>query len=197
MSDPEMMPVSYRQPFGLRVDEQAEQIISQNRFQQLSPDWSKTKTTTAYDLESVETIPISLVVAMEDTACGVEQADLLASRLATLKSYTKIEGVDHEFFFDGNSDELVDLYVSEIGTTVKINKFDLQGQTTSDPAEEEGSVEKTCVFRESDEVEDDEDDDMGVIGAIIAGAVLLIVAVVIILVATKLCKRKFKCARIV
>lgn len=60
--------------------------------------------------------------------------------MKTATRLTVIEGASHEFFMDAESQDYIDLLVNEIGTTVKIEKFNAKTD-----AIEEGTVTPTCI----------------------------------------------------
>lgn len=66
--------------------------MTANRFQQLSHDWESVQQTSEYNLESIKTIPVSMIASLDDTVCPMEQTDALAARLSTLSRYSKIAG---------------------------------------------------------------------------------------------------------
>ena len=89
---------------GTRLSSHISQVVSAQRFQPYIDDFSTTQVSEQYDLESISTIPISLIVADGDEVCLPAQAETLGGRLKTLDDYVDVVG-DHEYFYENNSAE--------------------------------------------------------------------------------------------
>ena len=70
------------------------------RFQPFVEDWKYPDVWSApeYDLTSIKTLPISLIVGQNDEVCTVERAVMLASELETMQGLIMMEGWDHNEF---------------------------------------------------------------------------------------------------
>ena len=85
------------------------------RFQPYVEDWSTgQQEIDEYDLESVSTIPVSIVVASADVSCSAEQAKDLSTKLKTLHNYVTIEGANHSYFYKNNSEGLLEYLTDEL-----------------------------------------------------------------------------------
>ena len=66
-------------------------------------------------MEDIRFIPISLIVAKDDTTCPPEQAAILASKLSTLENNVSVEG-DHKYPFKNQSAEYFKVLTDELVT---------------------------------------------------------------------------------
>ena len=78
------------------------QIVTSQRFQSHTDTnaFLANNETTEYNLDAINTIPISLIVADNDEVCTTAQAADLAPKLKTLVNdkYVTVVG-DHEYFY--------------------------------------------------------------------------------------------------
>ena len=63
-------------------------------------------------------MPVSLIVAANDTVCTPEKADVLSQQLSTLQHYYTLGGKDHLYFVNPEESMFSDLLISEIGSTL-------------------------------------------------------------------------------
>lgn len=82
-------------------------------------DWSDTQQVgELYDLESIVSVPISLVVGENDSTCPASDAADLAARLSTLQNNLTIVGGDHMTFLAENTKGYTNMLISEMTNEV-------------------------------------------------------------------------------
>ena len=98
---------------GTRLSSHISQNVSAQRFQPYIDDFSTSQESELYDLESISTIPISLIVADGDEVCFPAQAETLGGKLKTLDDYVDVVG-DHEYFYENNSAEYLKVLTDQL-----------------------------------------------------------------------------------
>ena len=94
-----------------------------DRFQEYAPDWQQgQRHMPLIDLTKIEKVPISMIVATEDTFCTHETAMKTAETIGdNVVNFTSIEGADHAWFAWNNPDWFIDLVKSQLSDkTVKV-----------------------------------------------------------------------------
>ena len=92
------------------------QNTAAQRFQPFVEDWQYPDVWSApeYDLTSIKTLPISLVVGQNDDVCTVQRAVMLASELETMQGLIMMEGWDHNEFMVNSQPEYFDILLKEV-----------------------------------------------------------------------------------
>ena len=109
-------PTQYdKNPMGVKLSSHVGQIVAAQSFQEYTEytEDGGLKSYVPYDLESISTIPISLIIADGDKVCLPSQANSLAARLSTLDENVSVVG-DHEYFYENNSAEYLKVLTDQL-----------------------------------------------------------------------------------
>lgn len=96
-----------------------------------------------YDLESINTVPITLINGFNDDECTPETATTLAAKLSTLQNFITIGNGDHMTFAESNAADYFNLLLDEV------NEKDVGTKTITLAGEKE---EETTGGMEKEEV---------------------------------------------
>lgn len=107
------------EPLGYKLWDHANQISVSGLYQSYVSDWSDTQQVgELYDLESIVSVPISLVVGENDSTCPASDAADFAERLSTLQNNLTIVGGDHMTFLAENTKGYTNMLISEMTNEV-------------------------------------------------------------------------------
>ena len=133
------------QPMGLKLEDHMNQIATIKRFQPYVSDWTADtqQEGALYDLEGIDSVPISLIVGENDQICPASTATDLAARLSTLQNHITLLGADHETFDSSNQPDYFNLLLEEITSETVIGEMKAKSVQLADTSAT--STEQTDV----------------------------------------------------
>lgn len=101
---------------SIKLEEHVNQVGWANVFQEFVDDWSDPDNIYGkpYQIEEIEDVEVSLIVARNDQICPYGQAETLAARIPSLVNFRTIEDEDHFFFSYYSGDSYVNLLKREL-----------------------------------------------------------------------------------